>query len=180
MLDAEIKPKFLYLPRTKLRKFFTEKKFLREMGSGRLNKQRKKAFFIALATVIKKDSTMSIRKHVNELKVYEKIERTAIKQDLSPDFNLLDYAIWGVNKTYATSHSNIGSLKTAIEEDWNKMSEELILKTCKAFRRCGDTIIEKSGGHIESICCFESIFLFKKKDQSCLIKGSFIIIQEYS
>ena len=42
---------------------------------------------------------------------------TAIKQDLSPDINLLDYTIRGVleNKTNATSH--IGSLKTAIEEE---------------------------------------------------------------
>ena len=37
---------------------------------------------------------------------------------LSPDSNHLDYAIWGVleNKTNATSHPNIGSRKTAIEE----------------------------------------------------------------
>ena len=41
--------------------------------------------------------------------------KTAIKQDLSPDLNRLDYAIWGVleNKTNVTSHSNIGLLKTA-------------------------------------------------------------------
>ena len=57
----------------------------------------------------------------------------------------LDYAIWGVleNKINATYHSNIGSLKTAIEEEWNKMFEEFILKTCKSFRMCVDTIIEK-------------------------------------
>ena len=42
----------------------------------------------------------------------------------SPDLNALDYAICGVleNKTNATSHPNNGSLKTAIEEEWNKMS----------------------------------------------------------
>ena len=42
----------------------------------------------------------------------------------APDLKPLDYAIWGVleNKTNATSNSNIGSLKTAIEEEWNKMS----------------------------------------------------------
>ena len=41
--------------------------------------------------------------------------KTAIKQDLSPDLNRLDYAIWGVleNKTNVTSHPNIGLLKTA-------------------------------------------------------------------
>ena len=59
-----------------------------------------------------------------------KTERTAIKQDLRPDLNSLDLAILGVleNKTSATSPPNIGSLKTAIEEEWNKMSEEFILK----------------------------------------------------
>ena len=31
----------------------------------------------------------------------------------------------------------------AIEEDWNKMSEEFILKVYKLFRRHVDTIIEK-------------------------------------
>ena len=51
-------------------------------------------------------------------------------------------AIWGVleNKTNATSNPN----KTAIEEEWNKMSEEFILKTYKSFRRRVDTIIEKN------------------------------------
>ena len=66
---------------------------------------------------IKKDPTTSIRKHINELKVHKKSVRTAIKQDLNPDFNPLDYAIWGIseNKTNATFHLNIGSLKTDIE-----------------------------------------------------------------
>ena len=70
----------------------------------------------------------------------------------SPDHNHLDYAIWGVleNKTNATSHLNIGLFKTAFEEEWNKMSKEFILKTCKSFRRRVDTIIEKkNGSHIE-------------------------------
>ena len=44
---------------------------------------------------------MSIRKHINDLKVHEKTVRRAIKRDLSPDLNPLDYAIWGIleNKT---------------------------------------------------------------------------------
>ena len=67
--------------------------------------------------------------HPNELKVNEKTVRTAIKQDLSADHNPLDYTILGVleNTTDPTSHPNIGSLNTAIEEEWNRMSE-LILK----------------------------------------------------
>ena len=71
--------------------------------------------------------------------------RTAIKQDLSSDLNPFDCAIWGVleNKTNAISHSNIGLLKTAIEEEWNKISEGFLLKACKLFQRRVDTIIEK-------------------------------------
>ena len=37
--------------------------------------------------VIKKDPTMSIRKHANEMKVHKKTVRIAIKQDLSSDLN---------------------------------------------------------------------------------------------
>ena len=44
-------------------------------------------------------------------------------------------AIWGLleNKTNVTLNPNIGSLKTAIEEEGNKMSEEFILKASKSF-----------------------------------------------
>ena len=57
-----------------------------------------------------------MEKHVNELNVLKKTVRTLIKQDLSPNINPLDYSIRGdlENKTNATSHPNIGSLKTAI------------------------------------------------------------------
>ena len=46
------------------------------------------------------------------------------------------------NKTKVTFHRNIGSLKTAIEEEWNRISEECILKTDKSFRRRVDTIVK--------------------------------------
>ena len=57
-----------------------------------------------------------------------------------------NYAIWGVleNKTNATFHPSIGWLKTAIEKEWNRMSEEFILKTCESFRRRVATISEKT------------------------------------
>ena len=86
-------------------------------------------------TVIKKDLTISIRKHANELKVHKKTVRTAIKLDLIRDLNPLDYSIWGIleSKINKTCHPNIGSLKTATEEEWNKMSKEFILKACKSF-----------------------------------------------
>ena len=62
------------------------------------------------------------------------------------------YSTWGAseNKTNATSHPIIGLLKTAIQEEWNEISEEFILKACKSFHCCIDTIIEKNVGcHIE-------------------------------
>ena len=107
--------------------------YLRKEISGGSNKIQKKAFLTALATAIKKDPTTSIRKHCNELTVHEKIVRTTIKQDLSLDLNSL----------HATSDPNIGSLKTAIEEEWNKMCKEFILNACKSFRRLVNRIIEK-------------------------------------
>ena len=93
------------------------------------------------------------------MKVYEKTGKTAIKQNLRPDHNPLDYAIWDVleNKTNATSQPNIDSLKTAIEGEWNKMSE-FILKACRSFRIRIDTIIEKKNdAHMEYICCFVTV-----------------------
>ena len=71
--------------------------------------------------------------------------RTAIKQSLTPDLNSLDYPIWDIleNKINSTSHPIIGLLKTAIEEEWNKISEEFILKACKSFWRYVDIITGK-------------------------------------
>ena len=92
--------------------------------------------------MIEKNPTTSIRKLANELKVHKKIMRTAIKQESSPDPNPVDYTIWDIlgNRTNATK---IGSFQTIIEEEWNKISEEIILKACKLFQRHIDTIIEK-------------------------------------
>ena len=84
MLNAETKPKFLCLPYTKKRKKITEKELFKEEGSGGLKKNRKEDFLIALTTAIMQDPSTSIRNHANELKVHEKIARTAIKQESSP------------------------------------------------------------------------------------------------
>ena len=83
-------------------------------------KKKKRRLLIILATVINKDLKTSIRKHANELRVYEKTVRASTKQDLIPNFNSLDYAIWGIleNKTKKNkknSHPNISSLKSANE-----------------------------------------------------------------
>ena len=90
---------------------------------------------------------------------------TAITQDLSQDLNppLLDYTIWGIieNKTNTTSHQSIESLKTAIEEEGNKMFEEFFLKAFKSFRGCVDTIIQKMAAHLSkfSVLCLSSYFV---------------------
>ena len=117
------KSKLLFQPYTKQRNFFLQKKsFLRKRESRLSNQKQKEGFFFI---PIKMDPTTSIRMYSYELKVKEKIVRTAIKQDLSPDLNPLDYTIWGIleNKTNVTSHPNIGSLKSAVEEKGKKISE---------------------------------------------------------
>ena len=55
-----------------------------------------------------------------------------IKKELRSNFNSLDNVIWDVLeiKMNTISHPNIASLKTAIEEERNKTSEEFILKVC--------------------------------------------------
>ena len=85
--------------------------------------------------MIKKGPSTSIRKHADELKVHEETVKTSIKQFSSTDFNSLDYAIQGVleNKTNTNFHPDIGSLKIAIEKEWDKMPEEFILKICRPF-----------------------------------------------
>ena len=52
-------------------------------------------------------------------KIISKIIGVFLWPPSSPDPNSMDYTIWAVleNKTNATSHPNIGSLKTAIEEE---------------------------------------------------------------
>ena len=82
---------------------------------------------------IKTYATTSIGKHANKLKVHEKTLTTAMKQDLNPYLNPLDYAICGIleNKTNFTSKYLF----------W--ISEEFILKAFKKFPMHVDTIIEK-------------------------------------
>ena len=104
---------------------FYRRRVFKEKAWWRIEQNKlKEDFLTALVTGIMKGTTTSIRKHANELKVNEKTVRRAIKQYLSPDHNPLDFAIWSFleNKTNATSNRNIGSLKTAFDEEWNKMS----------------------------------------------------------
>ena len=163
MICLTLKPSqslFFLISRIQNKEFlFPETELIKEKEAWGIE-QKRKGFLIALATAIKKGPTTSIRKYANELKVHEK----TIKQDLSLDPNPLDYALCGVleNKTNATSHPNIGSHKIAIEEEWNRMSEEFILKACKSFRRCVDTITGEKMAAILSkftVLCLSSYFV---------------------
>ena len=163
LLNTETKPKFLCLLYTKQRKdILLKNSFLRKWRIEKKKKKKKQGFLTALTTAIKKNPTTSIRKHANEFWVHEKTVRTAIKQGLNLDLNS-DHAIWGVleNKTNRTSHPNIDSLKTVIEEEWNKISEEFILKACKSFWRGVDTIIEKMAAILSkfTVLCLTSYFV---------------------
>ncbi len=55
----------------------------------------------------------------------------------SQDLNPLDYAMWGVldQTTNKTSHSNISSFKTAIEEKWAKMPKNFVVKKYEVVLR---------------------------------------------
>ena len=107
---------FVYRIQSKEKKF-TEKELFQEKGEVEdWTKNKKGGVLTAFVTVNKKDLTASIRKHANELKLYGKTVRTAIKQNLSPGLNLLNYVMWGIleNQTNAASHLNIGLLQTSI------------------------------------------------------------------
>ena len=73
-----------------------------------------------------------------------------IEVSLWPPSNLahnpLEYIIWSVleNKIYLIFYPNISSLKTVIEKEWYKMSEEFILKACKSFRSRVETKNKKT------------------------------------
>ena len=98
----------------------------------------------------------------------------------SPDLNFLDFEIWNVleNKTNATSHPNIGSLKTAIEEEWNKMSEQYILKACKTFQTCLKTTIDKMVDILSefNVLCISSYFVvYSLKFYFCFIMDGWLV-----
>ena len=71
--------------------------------------------------------------------------------------------MWDIleNKTNVTSIPNIGLLKTATEEEWNKMSKEFILKAGKSFRSHVDTIVKKMVAILNefTVLCLSSYFV---------------------
>jgi hypothetical protein len=69
----------------------------------------------------------------------------------SPDLNLLDYGIWGVMqaKVNATSHENKSALARTIRREWNRLSEAMIRRTCRAFRLRLEKVVAADGGYID-------------------------------
>ncbi|QQP48684.1 Uncharacterized protein FKW44_009066, partial [Caligus rogercresseyi] len=69
----------------------------------------------------------------------------------SPDLNPLDFAVWGEleRKTNKTPHPNVDALKATIRTEWDNMSEEFLINSCKVVRRRVEAAIEAEGGHIE-------------------------------
>ena len=88
------------------------------------------------------------KKRWNQAKNISEIIKVSLWPPSSQNLNNLHYTIWNFleNKTNATSHPNIGSLKTSIEKEWNKIPGEFTLKACKSFRWRIDIIILKKGG----------------------------------
>ncbi|QQP51070.1 Uncharacterized protein FKW44_012286, partial [Caligus rogercresseyi] len=68
----------------------------------------------------------------------------------SPDLNPLDFAVWGEleKKTNRTPHPNVDALKATIRTEWDNMSEEFLINSCKSFRRRVEAVIKAEGGHI--------------------------------
>ncbi|QQP53087.1 Uncharacterized protein FKW44_005431, partial [Caligus rogercresseyi] len=67
-----------------------------------------------------------------------------------PDLNLLDFAVWGEleRRTNRTPHPIVDALQATIRTEWDNMSEEFLINSCKAFRRRVEGVIEAEGGHI--------------------------------
>ncbi|QQP49269.1 Putative transposable element, partial [Caligus rogercresseyi] len=70
---------------------------------------------------------------------------------LSPDANPLDYSFWVQveSKACTVRHPNVEALKTAVDEEWNKMTTDYIKRTCSTFRKRIEAIIAANGGYIE-------------------------------
>ncbi|QQP52624.1 Uncharacterized protein FKW44_004830, partial [Caligus rogercresseyi] len=69
----------------------------------------------------------------------------------SPDLNLLDFAVRGEleRKANRIPHPNVDALKATIRTKWDKLLEEFLINSCKAFRVHVEAVIEAEGGHIE-------------------------------
>jgi len=69
----------------------------------------------------------------------------------SPDLNPLDFSIWAniQSKACNCQHPNLDSLKAAVEEHWNNMSDDYITKVCSKFRPRIEAVIAAEGSYID-------------------------------
>lgn len=69
----------------------------------------------------------------------------------SPDLNPLDYAIWGKLEATAcrTAHPSTTALKISVEEAWANLSADFVIKSCAAFRRRVQAMVDANGSHFE-------------------------------
>ncbi|QQP41925.1 Uncharacterized protein FKW44_016437 [Caligus rogercresseyi] len=69
----------------------------------------------------------------------------------SPDLNPLDFAVWDElkRKINRTPHPNVDALKATIRMEWDNMSEEFLINSCKTLRCRVEAVIEAEGGQVE-------------------------------
>ena len=69
----------------------------------------------------------------------------------SPDLNPLDYAIWGYLEAKACEkpHSNVASLKRALEKAWDEISVEMLAKIVDNFPKRLKKCVDANGGYFE-------------------------------
>lgn len=70
---------------------------------------------------------------------------------VSPDLNPLDYCIWSVIEAdvNAQAHASVESLRLAIEEAFDNLSQETINNSVDNWMKRLDKVIEVQGGHFE-------------------------------
>src|SRR5690349_13425966 len=73
----------------------------------------------------------------------------------SPDFNLLDYHVWGAMleqyKLFTPKPTNKAELKTVLEAIWEDLPQEAIDLAELAFRKRLQACIRADGGHFEHL-----------------------------
>uniref|UniRef100_A0A8R1HU47 Tc1-like transposase DDE domain-containing protein n=2 Tax=Caenorhabditis japonica TaxID=281687 RepID=A0A8R1HU47_CAEJA len=69
----------------------------------------------------------------------------------SPDFNQLDYSVWGVlqNKVCARPHSSVEALKKTLLEECDKLPDEYLHATVEAYPRRLRDVIKAEGSRIK-------------------------------
>ena len=122
LLNAKTKQNIFGCPNRKQRISFKKMElFKKKKGGLRIDQKTQRRLFNWLSWSDEKETTTSIRKHANELKVHEKTGRRTIKQDLSPNFKPLDHASW------YNFLPNIGDIDTRLTKAWKAIDRLSII-----------------------------------------------------